>query len=154
MIWLVNIPSHVNVGDNLIYLAEKCLLEGIDYKIMYDSSVAAMRQSGINPGKIFTSNDLILIHGGGYIGSLWRGANDNMMYLIQNIPNNRIICLPNSFYCYSDDLELEEKIINIFNAHQHLVVCLRDNSYLKYVDRVKNLKLLPDTVLSYNFIDL
>ena len=154
MIWLVNIPSHVNVGDNLIYLAEKCLLEDIDYKIMYDSSVAAMRRSGMNPSKIFKSNDLILIQGGGYIGSLWRGANDNMMYLIQNLPDNRIICLPNSFYCYADDVELEEQIINVFNTHQHLTVCLRDNSYFKYVDRVKSLKLLPDTVLSYNFIDL
>lgn len=154
MIWLVNIPSHVNVGDNLIYLAEKCLLEDIDYKIMYDSSVAAMRQSGMNPSKIFKSDDLILIHGGGYIGSLWRGANDNMMYLIQNLPDNRIICLPNSFYCYADDVELEEQIINVFNTHQHLTVCLRDNSYFKYVDRVKSLKLLPDTALSYSFIDL
>ena len=103
---------------------------------------------------IFKSDDLILIHGGGYIGSLWRGANDNMMYLIQNLPDNRIICLPNSFYCYADDLELEEKIINVFNAHQQLVVCLRDNSYFKYVDKVKNLKLLPDAALSYDFIDL
>ena len=154
MTWLVNIPSHINVGDNLIYLAERCLLEGIDYKIMYDSSVAAMRQAGMNPNKIFKSDDLILIHGGGYIGSLWRGANDNMMYLIQNLPDNRIICLPNSFYCYADDLELEEKIINVFNAHQQLVVCLRDNSYFKYVDKVKNLKLLPDAALSYDFIDL
>ena len=121
---------------------------------MYDSSVAAMRQSGMNPGKIFKSDDLILIHGGGYIGSLWRGANDNMMYLIQNLPDNRIICLPNSFYCYADDVELEEQIINVFNTHQHLTVCLRDNSYFKYVDRVKSLKLLPDTALSYSFIDL
>lgn len=153
MTWLVNIPSHINVGDNLIYLAERCLLEDIDYKIMYDSSISAMRQFNIKPSKIFKNTDLILIHGGGYIGSLWRGANDNMMYLIQNLPDNRIVCLPNSFYCYPEDSNLEEQIIDTFNSHQHLDVCIRDNSYFKYSKLVKSLKLLPDTALTYNFTD-
>ena len=111
-------PYHINIGDNLIWEGEKQFLKHVPYKNLGNSSSASWRWPEIKNG------DVILLHGGGNFGDLYRGAQDFRLEVIKRYSDNRIVMFPQSVWY--DDMSLVEKDAEIMYRHKDLTLCLRD----------------------------
>ncbi len=111
-------PYHNNIGDNLIWEGEKQFLKHVPYKNLGNSSSASWRWPEIKNG------DVILLHGGGNFGDLYRGAQDFRLEVIKRYSDNRIVMFPQSVWY--DDMSLVEKDAEIMYRHKDLTLCLRD----------------------------
>lgn len=137
---LLDIPNHCNIGDNLIWEGELQFLDKyIPHKCLYSANVYNWQEEKIQ------SAPIILFHGGGNFGDLYRVCQDFRIDLINRYHNKRIIVFPQTVWYENSSLLIKDSIA--FNAHPDLFICCRDDlSYremLKYVDKEK-LLLLPD----------
>ena len=73
-------------------------------------------------------NDIILIHGGGFLGTLWMGQELHVRKIIETFPNNKIIILPQTIFYGEDEeskrqFELSKKI---YGKHKDLHIFARE----------------------------
>lgn len=136
---LLDIPNHKNIGDNLIWEGELVFLKNLPFKCHYMANVNNADLTKI-PEKC-----VILLHGGGNWGDLYRECQEFRLKIVQRFPNNRIIVFPQSV-CYKDSSLCRLDSL-IFNAHTDIHICVRDkHSYEQlalYIDKSK-LLMLPD----------
>ena len=96
-------PTHGNLGDHDIAMGELKLLEELcqDMQIIevselvYDACKEDLKT-------LITKQDIILIQGGGFFGSLYPESHGARREIIDHYRDNKIICLPVSIY-YADD---------------------------------------------------
>lgn len=147
---LLDIPNHKNIGDNLIWEGELTFLRKLPFKCRYMANVHNADITKI-PAKC-----VILLHGGGNWGDLYRECQEFRLKIVQKFSNNRIIIFPQSVYYKNSSLCRTDSYI--FNLHPDIHICLRDrHSYEQlavYINKSK-LLLLPDMafMLSINFKD-
>ena len=122
---LLDVPNHCNIGDNLIWEGElQYLKQQIPYKCLYSANVENWEESKIKDA------DIILFHGGGNWGDLYRKCQDLRNYIANKYKNKRIIIFPQTV-CYNDNSLLKEDC-EIFENHPDIYICVRDrNSYEK-----------------------
>lgn len=149
---LTNIPNHNNLGDHAIAMAENKFLK--DY---FENDIIELTGEFYRKYRQFLKEhihvkDIILLTGGGYIGTLWRYDNEILNMLITDFPNNKIIIFPQTIY-YSDDEEGKQKFedsIRLYNNHKHLTICTRDKTSYQLAKNAyteNNVFLFPDMVL-------
>ncbi len=150
---LLNTPSYDNLGDHAIAMAERAFLK-TGYRndvieLCDDNCRHCMRDIS---GRI-TNNDILMITGGGNMGSLYGGYNNVFQRVLEHFPDNNIIIFPQSVHYGADEMGMKilERAKYLFNAHRRLMVCARDGeSYRKlarYFPSCGRL-LIPDMVLS------
>lgn len=149
--WLLNTPDHGNIGDQAIVQAEIAFFH--HYFKKYRLVELTARQWFLSKEYIVShvkTQDMVFIHGGGYIGDLWPGAEKMAREIITCLKNNKIIMLQNTIFYYD---QKHESSLEFYNR-ENLYLFLRDRmSYdiaRKYVDGDK-CYLLPDTVLFLNY---
>lgn len=146
-IWLLNTPDHGNIGDQAIFLAEMKFLKDSfrDFEVV-ELTARQWQLSKKYIIKNVKESELVLIHGGGYIGDLWPGAERMAREIITTLSSNRIIMLQNTiFYNHPED----EKNLLFYKEHSVTLFFRELKSYniaKKYLDEDK-VYLLPDTVL-------
>lgn len=135
---LYDIPLHNNIGDLLIWEGELSFLKDVPYKMIDSCSIDTYKNKRIN------SNTIILLHGGGNFGDIWRKHQDFRLKIIQSYPNNKIVILPQTVY-YEDKNQLLRDA-QFMNLHKHLTICARDNVSFKILLQYFkcNILLLPD----------
>lgn len=136
---LLDIPDHVNIGDSLIWAGELAYLERLPYVMEYTANLYLCEEDKINPETI------ILLHGGGNFGDVWRHGQEFRNNIITKFPNNKIIVFPQTVYYENENILLEDA--QIFNAHKNLYICARDQqSYDILTSKFYNnqILLLPD----------
>ena len=143
---LLDVPNHPNIGDNLIWEGELRFLEHIHYKCIYSANVHNWDENKIKDAKI------ILFHGGGNWGDLYRECQEHRLYIAEKFKDKRIIIFPQTvWYNNKSILPIDCKI---FNNHADIHICLRDQMSMdilsNYVD-AKKLYLLPDMAF---FVDV
>ena len=93
-LYLLNIPSHGNLGDHLLSVAElqffkdnfpDLLIVPVTSADLYFSIKLSL--SSIRP------NDIICITGGGFLGSMYE-EEERFLSIIKMFPNNKIVVLP------------------------------------------------------------
>ena len=154
---LFNTPEHDNIGDHLIAVSSMDVLKNLfsDKRIYEISDIDYLWYGGKIRSNI-TSEDIILIAGGGFLGSLWLyNGESNVRSIIMEYPQNKIVILPQTLY-FEDSIrgEMEyKKSSEIYQSHNDLVLCTRDykseqlgKQLMKLPD---NVKLLPDMALFY-----
>lgn len=154
-IYLVGIPIHGNLGDQAILLAEeKFLKENFKKeKIIEIESNLVIKLQKILPRLVKDST--ILVHGGGFLGTLWINEEEMARTVLKIFSNNTIIVLPQTSY-FSDDLEgkkVLEESKRIYQNHKNLVICCREQfSYnlMKEQFPLCKIMLIPDMVLYLN----
>lgn len=155
---LINTPLHTNIGDHLITVAEQKFFENYlpDYDIMeisnkayHDNRKKVMYQVNVD--------DIIVITGGGFIGSLWPYSGDNVAGILRDFPDNKIIILPQSMY-YEDNpesLKLQKVTKELFVGHGDLTVCFREdfsvNRAINMFREKVNWLLMPDMALTLDY---
>ena len=156
-ILLFNTPEHDNIGDHLIAISEIKLIKKLcpdrtffeitDMEYLWHRNRIRQR---------ITPNDLIVITGGGFMGSLWLyNTEDNIRSILEEYPNNRIVIFPQTVYFENNERGKKEyqKSVAIYKKHRNLTICAREKkSYDLLVDMMgtdENIYLLPDMALFY-----
>ena len=67
---LVDLPYHSNIGDVLIWEGERQFLSKLPYKCLYKASMYTYKKPKVD------RNTIVLIHGGGNWGDVWRGSQE------------------------------------------------------------------------------
>lgn len=130
---LIDTPEHGNLGDQAIALAEYCFLQeecGITKVYEFSKNEYCAIQKKIN--KYIKDEDLVCIHGGGFIGTLWQDEEDVFLQILQQFCNNRIIVFPQTVYFQDHDFGRSEKEKFRMAAEmcKDLIIFTRDwNSY-------------------------
>ena len=104
--------------------------------------------------KYINENAIILISGGGYLGSLWLDYGENSVRkIIKNFQHNKIIILPQTLY-FSENIYGKQQLEitkEIYNKADKLTVCLRETKSFELAKEIfaSNIKciLVPDLVL-------
>lgn len=155
---LFNSPDYGNLGDHAIAVAERELFQrlfpGIDF---IEIACEQYIKENLLIGNIVQDEDIILISGGGYLGSLWLWLEDITKNIIGQYPNNKIIILPQTLYFEESRLGEMEKcsLSDVFESHNDLTIMLRDMpSYHLAMElfgiTVRKL-LVPDIALSLKY---
>ena len=142
-IYLMGIPIHGNLGDQAIVISEREFLKKNfkEYQIIEIESL-----------KKLIGKSLILIHGGGFIGSLWTKEDDMANLIIKNMKENKIIILPQTVYFDKDENGKQriKKAIELYEQHENLYICVREKysyDFMKENFKSCNVFLIPDMVL-------
>lgn len=151
---LLNTHDNFNLGDYLITLAELFFFRKYmpEYKVVeVPLRLCSLEMDYIS--RYVKPDDLLVITGGGFLGSLWlEGGEINVRKIVQAFRDNRIIIFPQTMF-FENTLEGErQKEISrsIYNAHKNLTVCFRDKRSYELgteilADHIKK-KYFPDMV--------
>lgn len=145
-------PTHGNMGDHAIAEAVTQMLSAskVDYMEVTTAQLSLLRKFGYLSA---LDKHLILVNGGGNLGTLWPEIEKLFRGLIQKNPHASIVCLPNTIYyeqSKSGNRELE-KSKRIYNAHPRLTLCAREKISCEFMRQIyRNVLLIPDMALSLN----
>lgn len=136
---LLDLPFHVNIGDLLIWQGELNFLKKyVSAKMLGYYNISTF------PFPQFPKETVILFHGGGNFGDVWRTSQEHRLSVIEKYPDNKIIILPQSVYYSSDDLAIKDA--EIFGRHKNVTICVRDKISFDYIKKhfSNEVLLLPD----------
>lgn len=135
---LYDLPYHNNIGDLLIWKGELSFLKHLPYRMLCCNSIQTYREARLNPETI------ILLHGGGNFGDVWRDMQDFRLAVIKRYPENRIIIFPQTVFYENKALMQEDA--RIMAQHKDLTICARDRiSYNILKEHFDNqILLVPD----------
>ena len=155
-ILLFGTPMHGNLGDHAIAIQEQYFFEDFfpDYEYceilmpMYHTQKKEIKNA-------VTSEDLVVISGGGWMGNLWIHNEYVIREIVQTYPNNKIIILPQTAYYTSDEFgETEYRITNeILKKHSNLHIFVREKKSYNFIKQKfeftgkSDVYLVPDMVL-------
>ncbi len=151
-LFLVLTPEHDNLGDQALAVSEKKMLDrlGIEYIELTEKDIRLL--DDYNCLNVMNGRP-ILFNGGGNLGTLWPSVEKATRTIIKRNPRSTICFLPNTIY-YEDTPEgnIERDLsVDIYNAHRSLYLYAREElSYFMMKELYKNVKLMPDMVMSMN----
>lgn len=155
-IYLINTPEHGNLGDQMIAIAT---FKFLNVYFPNNNIVEITHDQFINAKNILKKkvhkNNLILIHGGGYLGDLWEKEQQVFCDIVEIFSENNKIAFPQTIYFLN-----KEKInyyFQKFKYFKNLYIVARENSSYdflknKFLEAGKVL-LTPDIVLYHSQID-
>ncbi|WP_175476655.1 polysaccharide pyruvyl transferase family protein [Syntrophus gentianae] len=152
-------PVHGNLGDHaIVYSQERFFTDrGLGKNIVeIPSPKYQIYASEIK--KYITDKDLIVIDGGGSMGTLWLNEEHKMQHIVKNFPYNPIFIFPQTVF-YSDDVQGKtesQQAAEVYSAHRNLHICAREKaSYLmmKKLYPTVDILLVPDMALYLNHIN-
>ncbi|UUV99895.1 polysaccharide pyruvyl transferase family protein [Vagococcus luciliae] len=108
-IYIIGTPSHGNLGDQAIALAQHKFCEEFfsDFNVIEVQDFETYKllkgiRSNIN------KDDLFFFHGGGNFGNLYSSAQENRKFVLKKIPNQRFFLFPQSIYFTKDRQGIKE----------------------------------------------
>lgn len=160
---LMGTPEHKNLGDHAISEAELSFFSDFspDLKVV-EIGGNEYRNCNKTISRFITKEDIIVITGGGSMGTLWLSEEYMIRNIVKSHPNNKIIIFPQTLFYENDstgNYELNASK-NIYQSHPNLYICVRDqNSYdfvceNNLIKELENCLLVPDIVTYLNKTNL
>lgn len=127
--------DHSNLGDHAILYAQHRLIdpktEAMKYCFTRRECLAALDliQKGVR------KNDLILIPGGGWIGTLWENSGELFLRFLEFFKDNKIIVFPQTIY-FSDSeygKRQKERFYNAVNNCRDITLYVRDTKSYEFL---------------------
>ncbi len=146
-------PTHRNLGDHAIVYSQYCFLKDlIEDIVFFELSRAEYEINAGVLGHIIDSKDLIVIDGGGNIGTLWIEEEYKMRDIISRFVRNKIIMFPQTAHFEESEYGHEEfrKMIEVYDNHNNLLIMARDEKTYDLLSKnLKRVKVIftPDIVL-------
>ncbi len=145
-------PDYGNLGDHAIaeaerrFFLERFHMEPVEVPYGLFEDVAEVVRRHIRP------TDLILITGGGFLGSLWFALEAQAREVIKAYPCNPIVVMPQTLYWEHETkwADEQEKTRRVYAAHSHLRLCARDRETFHLMQEAYpgcQVLLVPDMVL-------
>lgn len=153
---LFDVPTHENIGDAAILIAEEKFIRENLQEYEYIKILDTETEKGIEKVKeTITNKDIILLQGGGNLGDEYMLCENRRRMVMKAFPDNRIIVMPQTMY-FNDTQkgkkELEETK-RIYNNHKYLTLVARENvsfNIMKKEFPKVNVILTPDIVMYLN----
>lgn len=135
---LWDLPYHNNIGDLLIWEGEVSFLRNIQYRCLDEASKDTCTFPSLS------AHTVILLHGGGNFGDVWRDMQDFRLAVMKRYPDNKIIIFPQTVFYENKALIKEDA--RIMGQHKNLTICARDRvSYELLKEYFSNkILLVPD----------
>lgn len=139
-IFLFYTPVHTNMGDHAIRKGELLYFKKFfpEYKLIEINERLYCKLTEKNVEKILKKDDLIVLHGGGYIGDLWIEGEKAFKHIVESFPDNKIAAFPNTAY-YSDT-ESGNKLLEedraFYETHKNVRFYLRDMRSYKLMSKL------------------
>lgn len=153
-------PGHGNLGDQAIVYAQERFFTDHGFK-NYIVEIESTKYENYSKEikKYIRNNDLIVIDGGGSMGTLWPEVEYKMQNIVNNFPENPIFIFPQTIF-YTDDnngrRELQQSIES-YSEHKNLHICAREKAsynFMKKVYPTVDILFIPDMVLYLNDIQV
>ena len=151
-VYLVFTPEHDNLGDHAIAQSETEWLKALGIQYIEVTGKTLEKWRRYNALNIMNGRS-ILIHGGGYLGTIWPESEALLRAIISNNPRSEILLLPNTVFYEEDDTgrrEMEGSSV-LYNRHEHLKLYAREKtSYETMKLLYRDVAIAPDMVLRMN----
>lgn len=136
---IIDAPNQRNVGDSLIWAGEMAYVEELGLRVRYIADLwtydpAALRRA--------MPSGVVLLHGGGNFGDLWPGHQILREMVAADLPDYRIVQLPQSIQ-FRDD-ERARMANEILGEHPDFIALIRDQISLQ-----RAAQHLPDVAVRF-----
>lgn len=151
---LLDTPRHNNIGDLAIALAERKFIKEQLYLPYCEISAPLLDHNEKLLSSLIFPNQTILVHGGGFLGTLWLNEEMRFRRILTAFRDHRIVVLPQTVTFSTSDKKGEailRKSQYIYQAHPNLTICVRETQSLDLMGRLfpkVNVELIPDIVTS------
>lgn len=153
IIYLMDTPTHSNLGDHAIAYAERvfCQKNFPDREII-EVPIPVFYEHIKFMKRHIKQGDVICMVGGGNFGDLYLESETKKRIVCEIFKNNKIIIFPQTIW-YSDTEQgnnEKKKTIKVLNAHKKLTVAARDRESYKRATNLfdrTNVILVPDMVM-------
>lgn len=153
-IFFMATPCHGNLGDQAIVYSQYELMKkvGVKDRIVEVSNKNYFKYREILR-KYIEPKDVIIIDGGGNLGTLWPREDDKISDIINTYYNNKIVVFPQTIY-YDDTSEAKirlRKNYSIYSKAKKLIITLRDEKSYNFFEQhfcSVNKLYIPDIVLA------
>lgn len=154
---LLDTPLHGNLGDQAIALAEREFIgEIVGVDRLFEFTSAECRANLSDIVKKITEKDIVVIHGGGFIGTLWPEEEKVFLRILDCLKEKRIIVFPQTIYFDRTKAGKRElrRFIHAVKACRDITVFARDRKSYTWLKNGEILPLhkfylVPDIVMSY-----
>ncbi len=150
---LIDTPVHGNLGDHAIAIAQRQFIsDKIKTGTIFELTAKDFDHYGKAFAKAVPADAQILIHGGGYLGTLWPVEEFRFRNILQLFHRQRVIVFPQTV---TFNLETEsgrrffEESKTIYESHPDLTIFVREkNSYAFMREHMPSIRciLVPDIV--------
>lgn len=153
---LISTPEHRNLGDHAIAFAERVFFEKMNMsEMLFEITAHQYLQTRSYLQKLVRPSDLIVIDGGGNIGSLWPDANNRMNDIIVRFKDNPVVIFPQTAFFEESAFgeHVKRQIKSIYSSHNKLLLYCRDKRTWDTMSQLipgTQMRLVPDIVLSLN----
>lgn len=153
---LLGTPTHSNIGDSAIVLAERAFLEmcGIPSEDIVEITFGDFRRMDYSLKKILKNCSIICWHGGGNMGTLWSHEEDLRQRGLKRMPSSfPSFIFPQTihFHAPQPDQYAKKQFARVYNKSQALTIAAREQiSYHTMCELFPNAEIIlsPDIVLS------
>lgn len=154
---LLQIPEHGNLGDQAITLAEERWLEQFSFK--YFEAPAELTDGKEETYAKVSTHQKILVHGGGFLGSLWPVEEYRFRRILKAFKNQRVIVFPQTI---TFDMKTDqgrsffEESRKVYTSHPNLTIFLRETKSLNFMREhmpTVDVRLVPDSVTTLDVQD-
>lgn len=153
-LFLLGTPVHGNLGDQAIAYAESIFLTQnfSDYELIELDEDKTLEYL-LYLKKIVCNMDIIMLHGGGNMGTNYYYQEKERQIIIRNFPQNKIIIFPQTIdYGSSEkDKRALRHSCKVYRSHKDLTIAAREKKSFHRMERVYSsarVLLMPDIVLS------
>lgn len=146
-------PDYANLGDHAIAYAEKKFIREKTGRDVVEVPTRRYKEAANIARHNINSDDLLLITGGGFLGSLWMNPESMTRQIIDEYPENRIIVMPQTLYWGGSAAQQREAQYtrSIYQKHKRLTLFARDCVSLELMKQYYpecDIHQAPDMVLS------
>lgn len=153
---LLDMPTHSNIGDHTIAMAEReFIVKELDISEKDIFEFTRNEWSYLKGLLISTirENDIIILPGGGYMGSLWPDEEDTVIDILSSFKENPIIIFPQTIYFEESEYgkKREKELLDVIKMCNDLVIFARDRMTYELLNdnayyQVEKVFLVPDIV--------
>ncbi|CUM97574.1 General stress protein 30 [Blautia hydrogenotrophica] len=152
---IIGTPTHTNLGDHLITMAQFRYLEVLGYSQRIIEVPTEMYQIFRSRIRKIPCINTIFINGGGWMGNLWIPEELLIQQIVRDFFDKKIVVFPQTVYFDKKIQPYNSLIISankIFAKCKDVTLCVRENnSYNFSINHYTGVKILlvPDIALSY-----
>lgn len=148
----LNVPRHSNIGDQAIYTATMVFLKkyfNSDNIFCFSGEEYCLLKNDIF--KCINKDDVIIVQGGGSIGSLWPNEHNIILNILKKFKLFKIVIFPQTIFFYESDANVKQKFLYHLNHTKHLHCFVRDKKSFDFFKKHEvscQYRLVPDIVFS------
>lgn len=118
---LLDIPTHMNVGDSLIWEGERQYLSRVGADLEFECAYERITADRL--GEI-SRDAVVLLHGGGNFGDLWPAFHETRLRVVRQLSHHTVIQMPQSIF-FRNDRGLRETA-RVVQGHPDFTLFVRD----------------------------